>query len=74
MQRENIDQDGATTYASKPHVRTMNEKRDDARRTAEQLIAEENRDSPHSAIQAYFIAAVIGLVIWGALYYLWQML
>lgn len=75
MQQEDIKQeDGATTYASKSYDKTMNDKRDDARRMAEQLIAEENRGSPHSAIRAYFIAAIIGLVIWSAIYFLWQML
>jgi hypothetical protein len=76
MQQEDTKQeDDATTPASKSYDKEMNDKRDDARRMAEQLIAEEeDRGPPHSAMRAYFIAAIIGLIIWGAIYFLWQML
>lgn len=74
MQREDIEQeDDAATHASKSYDKPMNDKRDDARRMAEQLIAEE-RGAPGSAIRAYLIAAVIGLIFWAVLYFIWRSL
>jgi hypothetical protein len=74
MQREHIEEkDDATTHASKSYDKPMNDKRDDARRMAEQLI-EEERGAPHSAIKAYLIAAVIGLAFWGLIYFIWRSL
>lgn len=74
MQKEDIEQeDDAATHASKSHDKTMKDKHDDARRMAEQLIAEE-RGAPGSAIKAYFIAAIIGLIFWAVLYFIWRSL
>lgn len=41
---------------------------------AEQLIAEEGRTNPRWAINTYLVAAIIGLIVWGVLYYLWRSL
>ena len=72
MQQEDIEQkDDATTHASKSHDKSMNDKSDQARRMAEELIAEEARANPRSALGAYLIAVIIGLLIWAATYYLW---
>lgn len=46
-------------------------KRDEAKRMAEQLIAEEADKNPRSAVTTYLVAAIIGLIIWGAIYFLW---
>jgi len=46
-------------------------KRDEAQRMAEQVIAEEAEKNPRSAVTTYFIAAIIGLIIWAAIYFLW---
>ena len=46
-------------------------KRDEAQRMAEQVIAEEAEKNPRSAVTTYLIAAIIGLIIWGAIYFLW---
>ena len=70
MQQEDLEhRDDATTHASKSHDKTM--KRDDAQRMAEQVIAEESEKNPRSAVTTYFIAAIIGLIIWAAIYFLW---
>lgn len=75
MQQDDIEQDhDATTRASKSHDKPMNDRSEDARRMAEELIAEEGRTNPRLAINTYFVAAIIGLIIWGVLYYLWQSL
>jgi hypothetical protein len=75
MQQEDIEQDDdATTHASKSHDKPMNDRRDDARRMAEELIAEEDNANPRWAVNTYLIAAIIGLIIWGALYFLWRSL
>ncbi len=75
MQSKDIEQDNdATTHASKSCDETMNDKRDDARRMAEELIAEEARGAPGSAIKAYLIAAMVGLAFWGVLYFIWRSL
>lgn len=72
MQHDDIEQkDDATTRASKSHDRSMNDKRDQAKSIAEELIAEEARPNPHSAVSTYLIAAIIGLIFWAALYCLW---
>jgi hypothetical protein len=73
MQEEDIEQrDDAATHASKSHDKKMNDKREDARRMAEQLIAEETRDAPNSAMRTYLVAVVIGLIVWGVIYFIWQ--
>ncbi|MGE0240926.1 MAG: hypothetical protein AB7F09_22105 [Parvibaculaceae bacterium] len=75
MQKQDIEQqDDAATHASKSYDKTMTEKRDDARRMAEQLVAEETQHQPHSAIRAYLIAAVIGLAFWAMIYFIWRSL
>lgn len=72
MQQEDIEQkDDAATRASKSNDKSMNDKRDQAQHMAEELIAEEGRANPRSALVTYLIAAVIGLIIWAAIYYLW---
>lgn len=72
MQQEGIEQkDDATTRASKSDDESMNDKHDQAKRMAEELIGDEAHANPRSALVTYFIAAVIGLIIWGAIYYLW---
>lgn len=51
----------------------MNDRRENARKKAEELIAEEKeRGKPGSALSAYLIALIIGLLIWAAIYYLWR--
>ena len=52
----------------------MNDKRDDARRMAEQLIADEKQSPRGSAVRAYLIAAVLGLILWTVLYFIWRSL
>ena len=70
MQQNDLEhKDDATTHASKSNDRTM--KRDEATRMAEQLIAEEAQKNPRSAVSTYLIAAIIGLIIWAAIYFLW---
>ena len=49
----------------------MDDKREQAEHMAEELIAKERRANPRSALSAYLIAAIIGLLIWAAVYYLW---
>jgi hypothetical protein len=72
MQQEDIEQkDDATTRASKSNDKSMNDKRDQAKHMAEELIAKEGRANPRSALVTYLIAVVIGLIIWAAIYYLW---
>jgi hypothetical protein len=75
MQQEDIEQkDDATTHASKSDDDSMNDRRDNAQRMAEELVAEERRANPRWAINTYLAAAIIGLIVWGVLYYLWQSL
>ena len=72
MQQEDIEQkDDATTRASKSNDKSMNDKREQAQHMAEELIAEERRANPRSALVTYVIAAFIGLIIWATIYYLW---
>jgi len=72
MQQEDIEQnDDAATRASKSHDKSMDDKREQAEHMAEELIAKERRANPRSALSAYLIAAIIGLLIWAAVYYLW---
>ncbi len=47
------------------------DKRDTAKRMADELVAEEARRNPRSAVNTYLTAAVIGILIWAAIYYLW---
>jgi Flp pilus assembly protein TadB len=75
MQQEDIEQeDDATTHASKSYDKPMNDRRDDAQRMAEELIAEEGNANPRWAVNTYLVAAIIGVIIWGVLYYLWSSL
>ena len=70
MQQEDLEhRDDATTHASKSHDKTM--KRDEAKRMQDQLIAEEAEKNPRSAVTTYLIAAIIGLIIWALIYFLW---
>lgn len=74
MQQDTEQRKGdAATRASLSDDKSMNDKREEARRMAEQLIAEE-KDSgePRSVLSTYMIALIIGLAIWGAIYYLWR--
>lgn len=73
MQQDTEQRRGdATTRASLSHDKSMKDKREEARRLAEQLIAEEKNDGkPGSMLSAYMIALIIGLAIWAAIYYLW---
>ncbi|HTN96554.1 MAG TPA: hypothetical protein VL101_06235 [Nordella sp.] len=67
--------DDATTRASLSDDKSMNDKREEARRMAEQLIAEEKDiGEPRSVLSAYMIALIIGLAIWAAIYFLWRAL
>ncbi|MGE3874324.1 MAG: hypothetical protein AB7F74_15340 [Parvibaculaceae bacterium] len=50
----------------------MNDKREDARRMAEQLIADEKQSPPGSAVRAYLIAAILGLILWIVVYFIWR--
>jgi hypothetical protein len=75
MQQDDIKQDDdANAHASRSHDKPMNDKHDDARRMAEQLIAEEGHAPRGSAVSTYLVAAIIGLIIWAAIYYLWRSL
>ena len=70
MHQEDVEQkDDATTHASKSYDSAM--KSDEAKRMAEQLIAEEANSNPRSAVATYLVAAIIGLIIWAAIYFLW---
>src|SRR5262245_30572149 len=71
MQEDDLDHD-ATTNASKSYVKPMKDKRDDALRMVEQLIAEEKQRSQTSAMRTYLIAAIIGLVFWAVVYFIWR--
>lgn len=73
MQKDIEQEDDATTRASKSYDKPMNDKREDARRMAEKLIAEEER-APNSALRAYLIAAAIGLAFWAMIYFIWRSL
>ena len=73
--QDDIEQDhDAATHASRSYDKTMNDKRDDARRMAEQLIADEKQSPRGSAVRAYLIAAVLGLILWTVLYFIWRSL
>lgn len=73
MQQDDVEQKAdATTRASRSHDKPMNgDKRDNAKRMADELVAEEARRNPRSAVNTYLTAAVIGILIWAAIYYLW---
>jgi vacuolar-type H+-ATPase subunit H len=71
MQKDIEQEDDATTRASKSYDKSMNDKREDARRMAEQLIAEEERSAPNSALRAYVIAVAVGLAFWAMIYFIW---
>jgi hypothetical protein len=74
MQKDIEREDEATTRASRSDDKAMKDKRDDARRMAEELIAEEEHGAPASAMRAYLIAAAIGLVLWAVIYFIWRSL
>ncbi len=70
MQQEDLERkDDATTRASKSDDRSM--KHEEAKRLAEELVAEEAQKNPRSAVKTYLIALIIGLIIWAAVYFLW---
>lgn len=72
MQQGTEQKSGANTHASLSHDKSMNNKHEEARRMAEQLIAEEKSSGkPRSMLSAYLIALIIGLAIWAAIYFLW---
>lgn len=73
MQQDTDQKGDAKTPASSSRDETMNDRRENARKIAEELIAEEKeRGKPGSALSAYLIALVIGLLIWAAIYFLWR--
>ena len=73
MQEEDIEQDhDATTRASTSRDKNMKDKRDDARRMADALIAEEKQRP--SATTTYLIALIIGLAFWAGVYFIWRAL
>lgn len=72
MRQDTEQKRDATTRASPSHDKPMKEKREKARRMAEQLISEEkSRGEPRSMLSVYLVAVIVGLAIWAALYYLW---
>ena len=72
MQQDTEQKGDANTHASPSHDRSMNDKREEARRMAEELIAEEEaKGKSRSMLTTYVVAMIIGLAIWGAIYYLW---
>ena len=72
MRQDTEQKDDATTRASPTDDKPMKDKREKARRMAEQLISEEkSRGKPRSMLTTYLIAVIVGLAIWAALYYLW---
>lgn len=73
MQQDTEQKDDANTRASPSYDKSMTDRRENARRKAEELIAEEKeRGKPRSMLSAYLIALIIGLMIWAAIYYLWR--
>lgn len=52
--------------------KNMTDKRDEARRMADALIADEKQR--RSAVATYFGAAVVGLVFWTVVYFIWRAL
>ncbi len=74
LMQQDTDQKGdAKTRASSSHDETMNDRRENARKKAEELIAEEKgRGTPGARLSVYLIALIIGLLIWAAIYYLWR--
>jgi hypothetical protein len=73
MQEDDIEQKhAAASQASRSRDKAMSDKRENAQRMAEQLIAEENRDERQTAVKTYFVAAIIGLVLWAAIYFIWR--
>jgi Flp pilus assembly protein TadB len=72
MQQDTEQRGDAKTHASPSHDKSMNDRRENARQKAEELIAEEKeRGTQRSMLSAYLIALIIGLLIWAAIYYLW---
>ena len=73
MQEEDIEQDrDAATHASTSREKNMKDKRDTARRMADELIAEEKQR--RSAVTTYLIAVIIGLAFWAGAYFIWRAL
>lgn len=73
MQQDTEQKGDADTRASPSYDKSMTDRRENARRKAEELLAEEKeRGKPRSALSAYLIAVIIGLLIWAAIYYLWR--
>ena len=52
--------------------KNMNDKRDQARRLADELIAAEKQH--RSAVTTYLVAAIVGLVFWTVVYFIWRAL
>lgn len=71
--RQDTEQKGdATTRASPSNDKSMKDKREEARRMADELLSEERgRGKSSSILTTYLIAVIVGLAIWAALYYLW---
>lgn len=72
MRQDTEQKADANTRASPSHDKSMKDKREKARRMAEQLISEEkSRGKPRSLLSVYLIAVIVGLAIWAAIYYVW---
>ena len=71
MQEDDTQQDH-TTRSSMSRDKNMNDKRDQARRLADELIAEEKQH--RSAVTTYLVAAIVGLVFWTVVYFIWRAL
>ena len=71
MQKDDTQQDH-TTRASMSRDKNMNDKNENARRMADELIAEEKQR--RSAVTTYLVAAIVGLVFWTVVYFIWRAL
>lgn len=73
MQEEDIEQDrGAATRASMSRDKSMKDKHNNARRMADELIADEKQRG--SAVTTYLIAVIVGLAFWAGVYFIWRAL
>lgn len=52
--------------------KNTNDKNENARRMADELIAEEKQR--RSAVTTYLVAAIVGLVFWTVVYFIWRAL
>ena len=71
MQKDDTQQDH-TTRASMSRDKNTNDKNENARRMADELIAEEKQR--RSAVTTYLVAAIVGLVFWTVVYFIWRAL